>query len=46
MQKIGMRYEDCLRQSVKKLDKFEDMDFYGIIRNEYKKPITQFLITK
>jgi len=37
MQKIGMKYEGCLRQCVKKWDRFEDMNFYGILRSEYFK---------
>ncbi len=36
MQKIGMKYEGCLRQSIKKWDKFEDMNIYGILRSDYE----------
>lgn len=35
MQKIGMKYEGCLRQHVKKWDKFEDLSYYGTLRSEY-----------
>ena len=35
MQKIGMTYEGCLRQHIKKWDTFEDMEYYGILRSEY-----------
>lgn len=34
LQKIGMRYEGCLKQHVKKWDIFEDLEFYGMLRNE------------
>ena len=36
MQKIGMTYEGCLRQHIKKWDSFEDMEYYGILRSEYR----------
>lgn len=35
MEKIGMRYEGCLREHVKKWDVFEDIKVYGILRSEY-----------
>jgi len=35
MQKIGMKYEGCLRQHVKKWGRFEDLKSYGILRSEY-----------
>jgi RimJ/RimL family protein N-acetyltransferase len=35
MQKIGMIHEGRLRQDRKRWDKFEDMELYGILRNEY-----------
>jgi len=38
IQKIGMKYEGCLRQCIKKWDNYEDMNFYGILRNEYEIP--------
>ncbi|MFC1954613.1 GNAT family N-acetyltransferase [Chloroflexota bacterium] len=37
MQKIGMKYEGCLRQNVKKWGRFENMAFYGILKSEYNK---------
>jgi ribosomal-protein-alanine N-acetyltransferase len=37
MQKIGMKHEGCLRQEVKKWDKFEDIEVYGILKSEYNK---------
>ena len=35
MQKIGMKHEGTSRQAVKKWGKFEDMEYYGILRSEY-----------
>lgn len=35
MQKIGMQYEGHLRQNVKKWDKFEDLELYSILKDEY-----------
>ncbi len=35
MQKIGMRYEGCLRQHVHKREVFEDLALYGILKSEY-----------
>ena len=35
MQKIGMQYEGCLRQHIKKWGVFQDMNYYGILRTEY-----------
>jgi len=35
MQKIGMRYEGCLRQHVNKWEVFEDLAVYGILKSEY-----------
>ena len=35
MQKIGMKHEGCLRQHIKKWDKFEDLEVYGILRDEF-----------
>ncbi|HEX2094744.1 MAG TPA: GNAT family N-acetyltransferase [Longimicrobiaceae bacterium] len=34
MQKIGMRYEGRLRQHIRKGDVFEDLDAYGILRED------------
>jgi ribosomal-protein-alanine N-acetyltransferase len=36
MQKIGMTYEGCLRQYLKKWDAFEDLKMYAILRTEYE----------
>ncbi|ETW95266.1 MAG: hypothetical protein ETSY1_31330 [Candidatus Entotheonella factor] len=35
MQKIGMRYEGCLRQHVRRWDKFEDLAAYGILKQDF-----------
>lgn len=35
MQKIGMRYEGCLRQHVRKGEGFEDLEAYGILREDF-----------
>ena len=35
MQKIGMQHEGSLRQHVKKWDKFENIDIYGILQGEF-----------
>ena len=37
LQKIGMKYEGCLRQHYMKWGIFEDLDCYGILRSEYSK---------
>jgi [ribosomal protein S5]-alanine N-acetyltransferase len=39
MEKIGMKYEGCLRQHVKKWDVYEDMRVYGILKSEYKSAV-------
>ena len=36
MEKIGMRYEGCFRQHVKKWGVYEDLNFYAILRQEYR----------
>jgi len=36
MQKLGMQYEGCLRQDVKKWGRFEDMQLYGILKSDYR----------
>lgn len=36
MQKIGMTYEGCSRQHVKKWGIFEDLERYGILKSEYE----------
>ncbi|MBN1354723.1 GNAT family N-acetyltransferase [bacterium] len=35
LEKIGMVFEGCLRQSVKKWDRFEDLHVYGILAKDY-----------
>lgn len=35
MQKIGMKREGCLRQHVKRWGKFEDVEAYGILKEEF-----------
>jgi len=35
LEKIGMICEGCLRQTIKKWDKFEDIKTYGILKSEY-----------
>ncbi|MCK4753054.1 MAG: GNAT family N-acetyltransferase [Planctomycetes bacterium] len=34
LQKIGLSYEGCLRQHIKKWDVFEDMIIYGILKTD------------
>ncbi|MDD4635086.1 MAG: GNAT family N-acetyltransferase [Dehalococcoidales bacterium] len=36
MQKLGMKYEGCLRRDVKKDAKFEDLELYGLLKAEYE----------
>lgn len=36
MKKIGMSYEGCCRQHVKKWDKYFDIKIYGIVKSDYK----------
>lgn len=35
LQKIGMKHEGTLREAFKKWGKFEDLEYYGILRSEY-----------
>ena len=35
MEKIGMRYEGCLRQHTKRWDNFEDSMVYGILKADF-----------
>jgi RimJ/RimL family protein N-acetyltransferase len=37
MQKLGMVHEGHFRQHVKKWDKYEDLEFYGILRADWTK---------
>jgi RimJ/RimL family protein N-acetyltransferase len=39
MQKIGMQKEGCLRQHVKKYDKFMDIVCYAILKDEWKEKV-------
>ncbi|QTA82731.1 GNAT domain-containing protein [Desulfonema limicola] len=34
MKKIGMKYEGCLRQAIKKWGKFEDSVLYGVLKSD------------
>jgi len=36
MEKLGMKYEGCMRQHVKKWGELLDMIFYSIIKSEYR----------
>jgi len=42
MQKIGMSYEGCMRQHVRKGDQFENMEIYGLIREGFLAGIARF----
>ncbi|MDF5729806.1 MAG: GNAT family protein [Rhizonema sp. PD38] len=35
LQKIGMKYEGCHRQHIKKWGEFEDLELYGILKSEW-----------
>ena len=35
LEKIGMHYEGCLRQHIKKWDNFEDLMTYGMLKADY-----------
>ncbi len=39
LQKLGMRYEGCLRQHIAKWGEFEDMEIYGLLAEEYGRQI-------
>ena len=36
MQKIGMMYEGCLQQHLKRWETFEDVELYGILKRDYE----------
>jgi ribosomal-protein-alanine N-acetyltransferase len=36
MQKLSMKHEGCRRQHVKRWDKFEDSELYGILKHEWE----------
>jgi ribosomal-protein-alanine N-acetyltransferase len=38
MEKAGMQYEGRLRQHIQKWDRFEDLDFYGLLAVEWRQP--------
>ena len=38
MEKVGMTFEGCSPQHVKKWGKYEDMKFYGILADDYRNP--------
>lgn len=38
MQAIGMSNEGSLKQHIKKWDKFEDLEVYGIVKTDYQQP--------
>ena len=40
LEKIGMRYEGCRRQHIKKWDNFEDIMEYGILKTDFNSPST------
>ncbi|WP_240468661.1 GNAT family protein [Gracilibacillus sp. YIM 98692] len=35
MQKIGLRYEGTLKQDILRWDKYEDVDIYGLLKEDY-----------
>jgi RimJ/RimL family protein N-acetyltransferase len=35
MQKLGMKHEGCLRQHVKKWGQYEDVEIYGLLKEEF-----------
>ncbi len=37
MQKLGLRHEGCQRQQIRKWGKFEDLELYGILEEEWRK---------
>lgn len=36
MQKLGLRHEGCQHQHIRKWDKFEDLELYGILKQEWE----------
>jgi RimJ/RimL family protein N-acetyltransferase len=46
MEKIGMTYEGCLSQHVKKWGDFEDIKVYGILRSDYKPQLCAGLLVE
>ena len=41
MQKLGMRHEGCRRQHVRKWDKAEDLELYGVLKQELEQTANQ-----
>jgi [ribosomal protein S5]-alanine N-acetyltransferase len=41
LQKIGMLHEGCLRQHVRRWDRFEDVECYGILRQDWERLANQ-----
>jgi len=44
MRKIGMRHEGCLRHHVRKWDKMEDLEIYGILKAEWEEAANQAVV--
>lgn len=45
MTKLGMEYEGCLRQHIKKWGKFEDIAVFSILREEYSNTVNRYTET-
>lgn len=45
MQKLGMRHEGCRRQHVRKWDKTEDLELYGILKQEWESVANQVVVS-
>jgi ribosomal-protein-alanine N-acetyltransferase len=41
LQKVGMTEEGCLRQHIRKWNRFEDLICYGILREEWQKSLSK-----
>jgi RimJ/RimL family protein N-acetyltransferase len=37
MEKMGMKYEGTMRHEILKNDKFYDMSYYGILKDEWER---------
>jgi len=37
MLKLGMTHEGCRKQHIRKWDKFEDLELYGILKADWQK---------
>lgn len=40
LEKLGMAYEGCLRQHIRRLGTVHDVELFGILRDEWEKPAT------